>query len=679
MLKKARLLVFGILCLLVMGLLAGCQKSTLDQQNSPMLQDVTIETGNQKTEDSQFVKVYLKFDKSVKTAKNATENMRITIAGERMETTVSQTEADCLCLEIPVTAITKGNLEIAEEKEGQGYSGITDESGKYTLHTFELDMLIPSGISLQDVASYQGKGFEKEVEGTWNIRNITWVQLLENGTPVTSENKTKSELLNDAIAVHGHDFLISDPTMIAETMTGTLNKHFGNRYIFTQEGNRIKGEKLDGSVDSELDLVIYEYKEITQKTKETEKVSTGSKIKSPETDREITREEQKLLDGLHIMHETEMERYPYETLTLTGDALGEMQIYALTELENLIRLSYETTGLYERDIVYTGIDGEETLGLKLQEFLKLCGVDESTEIYVQLFCGAGGDGACRTLTWKELKDAGIVFSNGGEPITCCDTGGLKGPMAVVYEGGRIHDVEKIILSSNLSCPDPHYEMHNREPHNETAQIPFTVRIFHEGDSEPVNTVTFTTEQLESLVLEHPEAAVGGYYGTIGNAESMEAMGIDGWLDYYSGINLWWLLTEQAGLDTEKGYAEFYGRDELLYTTVENLFYLNSEKQDKTAYYTMTKQRIQIRESIPMLAFGKNGYPLLKEHEHESAGYHAYNQLNASLEELGVSCEIGVVKNQSGPFVAGLGNLDGLYGGYRVETGGDCVRIDIYTR
>ena len=50
-----------------------------------------------------------------------------------------------------------------------------------------------------------------------------------------------------------------------------------------------------------------------------------------------------------------------------------------------------------------------------------------------------------------------------------------------------------------------------------------------------------------------------------------------------------------------------------------------------------------------------------------------------LEELGVSCEIGVVKNQSGPFVAGLGNLDGLYGGYRVETGGDCVRIDIYTR
>ena len=32
---------------------------------------------------------------------------------------------------------------------------------------------------------------------------------------------------------------------------------------------------------------------------------------------------------------------------------------------------------------------------------------------------------------------------------------------------------------------------------------------------------------------------------------------------------------------------------------------------------------------------------------------------------------------SGPFIAGLANLDGVYGGYRNETSGDCIRVDLY--
>ena len=55
----------------------------------------------------------------------------------------------------------------------------------------------------------------------------------------------------------------------------------------------------------------------------------------------------------------------------------------------------------------------------------------------------------------------------------------------------------------------------------------------------------------------------------------------------------------------------------------------------------------------------------------------YNQLNVKLEELGISTSVGEVKNDKGPFVACLGNLSGVFGGYQQETGGDCVRLDIY--
>ena len=40
-------------------------------------------------------------------------------------------------------------------------------------------------------------------------------------------------------------------------------------------------------------------------------------------------------------------------------------------------------------------------------------------------------------------------------------------------------------------------------------------------------------------------------------------------------------------------------------------------------------------------------------------------------------DLGVVKNHSGPFVAALGDCDGYYGGYQMETSGDCIQMDIY--
>ena len=262
--KKKLTAAFGIVCIL---LFAGCSgKSHSDSEKSPRLQNIELTSYNEGSEDSQYVEATLQFDQEVRLSEDPLKNMRITISGERMEDIeVNQEEKDTVCLTIPVTTITRGNLEITEEKEDKGYPGITDADGDYTVWTFDVDALIPSGVTLVDVEHTQKGGFQKQVVGMWNVRNITWIQLYENGTLVESSNDKESESMDGAIAVHGHDFLDSDSTMIAEDIVEALNQYYARNYIFTQDGDIITGQKLDGGDSAELELEIYQYQHITQK------------------------------------------------------------------------------------------------------------------------------------------------------------------------------------------------------------------------------------------------------------------------------------------------------------------------------------------------------------------------------------------------------------------------------
>ena len=153
------------------------------------------------------------------------------------------------------------------------------------------------------------------------------------------------------------------------------------------------------------------------------------------------------------------------------------------------------------------------------------------------------------------------------------------------------------------------------------------------------------------------------------------MGVGGWLDYFEGLDLKWLLQEAAGTDSLKGSAKLVGRDGQVYGTIEDLSYF--ENTDPKDYYILTSEGEKIPGAVPMIACVKNGYPMLPEHDHESVGYVAYNHMNQQLEKLGIETEVGVVKNHNGPFTACLGNYSGLYGSEKTETGGDCIQINLY--
>lgn len=437
-----------------------------------------------------------------------------------------------------------------------------------------------------------------------------------------------------------------------------------------------------------------------------------------EEDREETSEDAAYRKALHMSYIEDASSgdtspyawggYLYSAFTVSGDAIGEKQIFPVRELEELASLSMSNKEMNSQGLLTDGfysLLGAENptrlAGLDLVHFLELCGVSDALDsLFVEIYASGEADPVlCGTFKsvlgdGKSGEKAIIAFGIYGEVpfVEDADSFGYKeslqnsgGPVKLVLpdgEGGfcTVTDADKILVGKQKEIEEYHYEMHDYDPYKESLDIEFTINVFTADTDNPaksLETLMLTTAEMEKLALAHPEAVVANFYGTIGDIHSVETMDLGAWIDYYEGLGLNWLLTEQMGLSDISGRAVFYGRDGEAYAEVEDLGYLKVPAEEAYDYYVVTSEGVNIPYTVPMIAYGKNGYPLLAEHDHVHDGYVDYNHLSLVLHEAKVPTKVGTVKNHSGPFVACLGNLEGYYGGYQVETGGDCVRIDLY--
>lgn len=689
--KKRGLFFLAAVALMIMCCTC-CGKTAVDEEQSPELTAAEIVSYNEGTEKNQYVKVCMTFDKAVAVCPDKKDTLRITIAGNRVNTdnySLAQGSQDNTAeLIISVEAVTDGILKICKSEKADTITGIQDASETYATKEFELEGTIPSGVSLSVVQS--GDGFVTEqVDSGWNIRSIAWVGLSENGKLIPASETRAGEMLNGYAAVHGHEFLMEDEEDIAEKIVETLSRNYEEGYIFSCEENQITVKSTEGK--GTPDIEIYEYLKINGRdvlqtdaddVSESEEGNheTGIKKKLTDQNRVVTAEEQEMIDTLAISRISgdgiTDGKVLYRTITITGPAMPEQQIFSLYDLQELYRISFQNEQMNQLELT---AEYEGFLGFDFMKFLELCGADLSQE---QLFLQCQG-AAENSFSVEELQKDNIrLFLALGCQGTDAGQEAALPELLVIRDGKaeRMEQLSHVFVGAGESADDPEYGFHNREPYLENADTVFTVEVYKEGAEYlgAVSTKAFTTEDMENLMREHPEAVVGNYYGTIGNEEIYPYMGVGGWLDYFEGIDLRWLLTEQMGLDSLSGSAKLTGRDGQVYASIEDLSYI-SQAQNAEDYYVLTAEGVRIPGAVPMISCEKNGYPILPEHEHESAGYVAYNQLNQNLEKAGVETEVGVVKNHNGPFVACLGNREGYFGGNEVETGGDCVLLQIYLR
>jgi hypothetical protein len=680
--KKEKIILFLISTFSFAFLLfsTGCgMRIQKDETNSPKLVDFSLTSYNEGSADTQYVKAILTFDKEIKIDNSKLNSLRLTIGGNRVQSEdyqlqVGETSYLVECI-VHVESITTGIFTMGISENTSQISAITDSSGQYAVYDFEIEGIIPSGVKLKTVSTSEN-ACTVEVEGTWNIRSIAWLKLTENGIPVSTQEKNPSYLLDSAVAVHGHEFLIEDEADIANSITETLETSFDKTYEFHVDGKQISIQKKDTSEDSEIELSIYTYYKIDGELKENETEiqtqeteSSGNTKKQVEENRQMTNSEEEFCRGLHILSGTDNSLY--KTLKITGDAIGEEEVYSVKDLEQLVQYSFTNEQLNAQELPKTL---EEYQGISLINFLKLCGVSSTEGVYV---LGVGNTESIIELNHFTKENILIAFSKNNKALS-----DKNGPLCLVIKDGNdktvIKKLTKLLVSTSSQPSEMEYTYHNREPYDESKDKTFTIEVYKKNSEYlgAISSLELTTEQMEQLAKEHPEAVYGNYYGTIGDSESMEYMGIGGWLDYYEGLDLSWIFINQLGIDKNaSGSVILYGRDGEEYNRVEDIQYFLQEKNSDD-YTVMTADGECIKGAYPIIAYSKNGYPLLPEHDHESIGYVAYNHMSTYLESIGVETEIGVVKNHSGPFVAGLGNCKGFYGGYQVETGGDCVKMKV---
>lgn len=251
-----------ILMVLIICIVSACSKSQVDKDKSPSIIDVLIESMNENSEETQYVKVSLTFDKEVKLLKETSKSLLMTIAGKQVDDSdykmkLSE-DAKKVVITIHVELVNSGEIVIKPEKDSDTVSEITDKSGKYAVQPFSIKAIIPSGMVLSTVSSEPGT-VVKSVDSSYHVRGITWIKLLENGEPVPCSIPQKSEELDGAIAVHGHDFLIDDEDACAKNITERLTAYYGSDYSFTCSKNQITAKKLSGDGSEKLDIEVYTY------------------------------------------------------------------------------------------------------------------------------------------------------------------------------------------------------------------------------------------------------------------------------------------------------------------------------------------------------------------------------------------------------------------------------------
>ncbi len=243
----------------ILLIISGCGAPATDDTYSPNLVSVYSRGGCNGGEDDQFIAVELVFDQSVRVTDEAYETLRITIGGERVDDgrmDISVQDSNTVQIVIPVEKVTSGVLRITP-KDKKKIRGLTDKSGQYAVRPFSVETIVPSGVELNVIQSEEELA-EAEVTSTANHRSIAWIRITADGEPVTPDG-SGTDIMDDAVAVHEHDFLWATEESTASDIAETVRRYYPDRLTAESEGNRVIVRSVGQEVPGVLNIEIYTY------------------------------------------------------------------------------------------------------------------------------------------------------------------------------------------------------------------------------------------------------------------------------------------------------------------------------------------------------------------------------------------------------------------------------------
>lgn len=257
--KQRRILNIVFICIIAL-LCAGCGAGGGAEPgaDSPVLTGCEMRGECSGGIQDQRIIADLTFDRAVVFDENLAEQLRIVIGGQRIDpedVTVSQSGDDTVEISVPVVQVNDGMMEITNAPDSEVLSGLTDKEGKNCVEKLEIKQLIPSGASVSTIEEGAGSTV-CQVDSVVTHRSIIWLRILRDGQVVIPDETDTTDVMDDAAAVHEHEFLWATPESTAADMAETINRYYSSDLEASADGNRLTIREKTGK-QSQLKLEIY--------------------------------------------------------------------------------------------------------------------------------------------------------------------------------------------------------------------------------------------------------------------------------------------------------------------------------------------------------------------------------------------------------------------------------------
>lgn len=237
-----------------------------DATNSPAVTGYSVRGENQ-GDDAQWIIARLEFDRAISVHDGVEKEIKVLIGGNRVSDEkikikgVDDTHID-ICMS--VSQVTNGKMMITNAKTGKIISKLTDKTGKYSVAKISIDCLIPSGVKLEVVSSTAATdnkqaSITEKVTSVCTHRSITWIQITDNGKTVVPDLKDTTDVMDNAIAVHEHDFLWATEETIASDIAEAINYYFSDEYFAIANGDEVTLTKKQSLKNELINFSIYTY------------------------------------------------------------------------------------------------------------------------------------------------------------------------------------------------------------------------------------------------------------------------------------------------------------------------------------------------------------------------------------------------------------------------------------
>lgn len=245
-----------ILIVVLAGMQAGCASSLTGGAaagpDSPELQDWKVFGECLGGESDQYIVAELTFDRDIKLAEGLPAQIRAVIGGKRIaEENISaeQSGEKTVQIRLHVDRVVDGVLKLTNAPGNETIPALTDADGRNCAGTLDVEKMVPSGVTIHEVSAG-----EYAVDTVPTHRSIVWIRVRTEQGILPPGGAASTDVLDDAAAVHEHEFLWATTASVASDIADTVNQYYSPAVTAEAGDNHVVLRAADGSTAPSLEI-----------------------------------------------------------------------------------------------------------------------------------------------------------------------------------------------------------------------------------------------------------------------------------------------------------------------------------------------------------------------------------------------------------------------------------------